>query len=66
MIIGATNRPENLDDEVRGWLEKWVYVPLPNNEGRRMLLNQHLIRLEKDRIKCFFTNKEKDEFVKMT
>ena len=66
MIIGASNRPEDLDDAVWRWLDKWLYVPLPNADGRRMFLNQHLIRLEKDQIKCFFSDEEKEEFVKMT
>jgi SpoVK/Ycf46/Vps4 family AAA+-type ATPase len=35
LIIGATNRPEDLDEAVRRRLVKKLYIPLPNSAGRR-------------------------------
>jgi len=33
LIIGASNWPEDLDDAVWRWLDKRLYVPLPNADG---------------------------------
>ena len=35
MVLGATNRPWDLDEAIRRRLEKRVYIPLPTSEGRR-------------------------------
>lgn len=35
LIIGATNRPDDLDEAVRRRLSKRLYIPLPNSDGRR-------------------------------
>ena len=35
LIIGATNRPDDLDEAVRRRLGKRLYIPLPNAAGRR-------------------------------
>lgn len=45
LIIGATNRPFELDDAVRRRLEKRLYVPLPTLEGRLQFLD-NLIKNE--------------------
>jgi katanin p60 ATPase-containing subunit A1 len=34
-LIGATNRPWDLDDAILRRLEKRVYIPLPSEIGRR-------------------------------
>jgi len=34
LVIGATNRPYELDDAVRRRFVKRLYIPLPNIEGR--------------------------------
>ena len=35
LIIGATNRPDDLDEAVRRRMVKRLYIPLPNSAGRR-------------------------------
>jgi spastin len=42
VVIGATNRPQELDDAVRRRLVKRIYIPLPDGEGRGAII-QHLL-----------------------
>jgi len=37
LMIGATNRPQELDEAVRRRLAKRMYIPLPNLKGRKQL-----------------------------
>lgn len=39
VVIGATNRPWDLDDAIRRRLEKRIYIPLPTEIGRKELVN---------------------------
>jgi katanin p60 ATPase-containing subunit A1 len=39
MVLAATNRPQDLDEAIRRRLEKRIYIPLPNEIGRRQLLD---------------------------
>ena len=48
MIIGATNRPDDLDEAVRRRLAKRLYIPLPNEAGRKQFLDR-LVDHEKQR-----------------
>ena len=47
MVLGATNFPWELDDALRRRLEKRIYIPLPDAEGRRQLLDINLKEVEK-------------------
>ncbi len=38
VVVGATNRPEELDEAVRRRFVKRIYIPLPDAESRRQLL----------------------------
>ena len=50
VVIGATNRPQELDDAVRRRLEKRIYIHLPDNRGRASLL-RHVLASGKTRVK---------------
>ena len=42
MVLAATNRPWDLDEALRRRLEKRIYIPLPNELGRRDLFKINL------------------------
>ncbi|KAF1744418.1 hypothetical protein MXB_5285 [Myxobolus squamalis] len=42
LIIGATNRPQELDDAARRRFVKRLYVPLPDNKAREQIINNLL------------------------
>lgn len=42
-MIGATNRPQELDDAARRRFVKRLYIPLPEHLGRRQII-QNLMR----------------------
>lgn len=39
-VMAASNRPQDLDDAVRRRLDRRIYVPLPNKEGRKEFLKK--------------------------
>ncbi len=43
VVVGATNRPHEIDDAVRRRLVKRIYIPLPSLEGRAAVV-QHLLK----------------------
>lgn len=46
MVLGATNRPWDLDEALLRRLEKRIYIPLPNEVGRRQLFQINLNKIE--------------------
>ena len=65
LIIGATNRPYELDEAVRRRLERRLYVPLPTKEGRNQFLTR-LIEKEKEKTKIDINEQEIDKLVQLT
>ncbi|KAI9031380.1 P-loop containing nucleoside triphosphate hydrolase protein [Hyaloraphidium curvatum] len=45
LVIGATNRPGELDDAARRRFRKKLYIPLPNKEARKRLLKNLLLKV---------------------
>lgn len=43
VVIGATNRPDELDEAARRRFVKRIYVPLPDDAGRRQLILRLLV-----------------------
>ncbi|XP_076642919.1 fidgetin-like protein 1 [Halictus rubicundus] len=43
LIVGATNRPHELDEAARRRLVKRLYVPLPEFEARKQIINNLLV-----------------------
>lgn len=50
MVLAATNFPWEIDEALRRRLEKRIYIPLPNNEGRVALLKINLREVKVDPI----------------
>lgn len=50
IVLAATNTPWDLDEALRRRLEKRIYIPLPDLEGRRELfrINMHTVEMEAD------------------
>ncbi|CAN0501994.1 unnamed protein product, partial [Laminaria digitata] len=48
LVVGATNRPQELDEAARRRFVKRLYVPLPDKNGRRQLMNILLKTSPKD------------------
>lgn len=44
LVIGATNRPQELDDAARRRLEKRLYIPLPDENAREDIVRRLLIK----------------------
>ena len=47
-VMGATNRPWDLDEALRRRFEKRVYIPLPNEKGRLQLFQLNLKKISVD------------------
>ena len=45
LLIGATNRPEELDEAARRRLPKQLYIPLPCPEARRQMVQRQLLHI---------------------
>ncbi|KOC60888.1 Fidgetin-like protein 1 [Habropoda laboriosa] len=45
LIVGATNRPQELDEAARRRLVKRLYVPLPEFQARKQIVNNLLITI---------------------
>ncbi|KAK9704535.1 putative 26S proteasome subunit YTA6, variant 2 [Basidiobolus ranarum] len=61
LVMGATNRPQELDEAVRRRFVKRIYIPLPDPEVRRQLL-KHLLQDQK----ISLTSKEMQKLVDLT
>jgi katanin p60 ATPase-containing subunit A1 len=48
IVLGATNHPWDIDDAMRRRLEKRIYIPLPNHDGRRDLFKINMKGTEID------------------
>lgn len=61
LIVGATNRPQELDEAARRRFVRRLYIPLPDANARKTILF-NLLEKEKTNI----SNKEIDELARLT
>lgn len=61
LVVGATNRPQELDEAARRRFVKRLYIPLPNSSARATLINRLLRQQGTD-----MSEKEVSEVAEMT
>ena len=66
LIIGATNRPQEIDDAFIRRLSKRLYIPLPNKESRKQLIMNVLKKEREKNSKYDITDDDIDLIVNMT
>ena len=54
-VLGATNRPYDLDEAVLRRFQRRVFVPLPNLAARQQILEVPCAALSLDMLPCCFT-----------
>jgi fidgetin-like protein 1 len=65
VVIGATNRPEELDEAARRRFVKRLYIPLPDDQGRRQLVTT-LLQDDKYASPTYLADPEIDQIVRQT
>ena len=66
LIIGATNRPQEIDDAFVRRLSKRLYIPLPNKVSRKQLIMRVLEKERKNNNKYDITENEIDDIINKT
>lgn len=61
LLIGATNRPQEIDEAARRRMIKRYYIPLPNENARKYMFS-NLLKQQSNAV----TTEEIDELVKLT
>eukprot|EP00118_Oscarella_pearsei_P006550 m.29765 g.29765 ORF g.29765 m.29765 type:complete len:593 (+) comp31228_c0_seq1:139-1917(+) len=55
LVVGATNRPQEIDEAARRRLSKRLYIPLPDGSARKQIISSLLAKME-----CQLTDLEMD------
>ena len=66
LIIGATNRPQEIDDAFVRRLSKRLYIPLPNKVSRKQLIMRVLEKERKNNNKYEINESDIDDIVNRT
>ncbi len=66
LIIGATNRPQEIDEAFLRRLSKRLYIPLPNEKSRRQLLETIIKKEFENNNKYDIKENEMNEILKIT
>jgi len=66
LIVGATNRPQELDEAVKRRLEKRLYIPLPDKEARKVFITNLIEKEIKEGIMIDMSEADIDEIVDLT
>ena len=66
LIIGATNRPQEIDDAFVRRLSKRLYIPLPNKVSRKQLIMRVLEKERKNNNKYDITEEDIDDIINRT
>ena len=65
VIVGATNRPEELDEAARRRFVKRIYVPLPDLMGRSQLY-RHLLAQDEEEDRGSILGRDSGVYVDLT
>ena len=66
LIIGATNRPQEIDDAFVRRLSKRLYIPLPNKISRKQLIMRVLEKERQNNNKYDITEEDIDDIINRT
>ena len=66
LIIGATNRPQEIDDAFVRRLSKRLYIPLPNKVSRKQLIMRVLEKERKNNNKYDITEEDINDIINRT
>jgi len=66
LIIGATNRPQEIDDAFVRRLSKRLYIPLPNKVSRKQLIMRVLEKERKNNNKYDINDNDIDDIINKT
>jgi AAA+ superfamily predicted ATPase len=66
LLVGATNRPEELDEAARRRMPKQLYIPLPCAEARRQMLARQLGAGNQSQVATALNDADYDRIVERT
>jgi SpoVK/Ycf46/Vps4 family AAA+-type ATPase len=66
LIIGATNRPQEIDEAFLRRMSKRLYIPLPNKKSRKQLIESVIKKESEKNNKYNIQENEMEEILKIT
>lgn len=68
MVLASTNRLDSIDPALlrAGRFDRWVEVPLPDDEGKKQIFNIHMLKAEKNAGRALFNQVSLDAIIPNT